>query len=67
MRFPSYKRPIRYINNTPYLIHAIIPIERCKNVKMIKEWLGVDTAFKVQREGSYWFCETIQEINWEQV
>ena len=34
---------------------------------MIKEWLGVDTAFKVQREGSYWFCETIEDVNWEQI
>lgn len=67
MVFPSYKRPIQYINNTPYVIHAIIPIERCKNVSMIKEWLGVDTAFKVQREGNYWFCETIEDIQWENI
>ena len=67
MIVPSYKRPIRYINNTSSPVHAIIPIERCKNVNMIKEWLGVDTAFKVQREGSYWFCETIEDINWEQI
>lgn len=67
MVFPSYKRPIQYINNTPYIIHAIIPIERCKNVSMIKEWLGVDTAFKVQREGNYWFCETIEDIQWENI
>jgi len=67
MIFPSYKRPIQYINNIPYLIHAIIPIERCKNVSMIKEWLGVDTAFKVQREGVYYFCETIEEAEWESI
>jgi len=34
---------------------------------MIKEWLGVDTAFKVQREGTYWFCEEIEEAIWEQI
>jgi len=67
MRFPSYKRPIQYINNIPYIIHAIIPIERCKNVSMIKEWLGVDTAFKVQREGVYYFCETIEDAQWEPI
>ncbi len=61
MIFPSYKRPIQYINNTPYVVHAIIPIERCKNVRMIKEWLEVDTAFKVQREGVYYFCEQIED------
>ena len=50
MRFPSYKRPIQYINNIPYIIHAIIPIERCKNVSMIKEWLGVDTRLKYKEK-----------------
>jgi len=34
---------------------------------MIKEWLGVDTAFKVQREGKYYFCDTIEEANWEPI
>jgi hypothetical protein len=67
MRFPINKRPIEYINGNPYLICAIIPIENCKNVSLIKEWLGADTAFKVQREGKYWFCETIQEINYEPI
>ena len=46
MIFPSYKRPIEYINNKPYIVHAIIPIERVRNVKGIKEWLGCDTSFK---------------------
>jgi hypothetical protein len=34
---------------------------------MIKEWLGVDTAFKVQREGTYWFCELVEEPEWEDI
>jgi len=66
-RFPSYKRPIDYINNTPYLIHAVYPIDRVKNAPMIKEWLGVDTAFKSNRDGTYIFCEEIKEANWEQI
>ena len=36
MIFPSYKRPIEYINHRPYLIHAIIPIERVKDQKVSK-------------------------------
>ena len=67
MRFPSYKRPIRYINNTPYIVHAIIPIDRVKDATLIKQWLGVDTAFKVQREGTYWFCELVEEPEWEEI
>ena len=66
MIFPSYKRPIEYINHTPYVVHAIIPVERCKNVNMIKEWLGVDTTFKVKNR-DFWFCEEIQEADWEYV
>ena len=58
MIYPSYKRPIEYINNKPYLIH-IIPIERVRDVKGIKEWLGCDTSFKV-RGRDYWFCEEIK-------
>jgi len=67
MVFPSHRRKARYINNNLYIIHAVIPIERVKNATMIKEWLGVDTAFKVQREGTYWFCELVEEPEWEDI
>tara|TARA_Y200000002_G_C22618321_1_gene637026 strand:+ start:140 stop:343 length:204 start_codon:yes stop_codon:yes gene_type:complete len=67
MIYPSYKRPIHYINNTPYVVHAIIPIHRIKDVRLVKEWLGCDTAFKLAREGNYWFCVEIEEANWEYV
>lgn len=67
MIFPSHRRKARYINNNLYIIHAVIPIDRVKSAPLIKEWLGVDTAFKVQREGTYWFCEEIKEIDWEDV
>jgi len=66
MIYPSYKRPIEYINHVPYLIHAVIPVDRVRNAKMIKEWLGVDTAFKFKGT-HYWFCEEIKEANWENV
>lgn len=64
-RFPSYKRPIQYINNVPYLVHAIYPIVSIKDANLVKEWLGVDTAFKSNRDGTYIFCEEIKEIDWE--
>ena len=66
MVFPSYKRPIEYINKKPFLINSIMPIDRVRNANMVKEWLGVDTAFKVKNR-DYWFCEEIQEANWEQL
>lgn len=67
MVFPSYKRPIEYINKKPFLIHSIMPIDRVRNANMVKEWLGVDTTFKVQREGTYWFCELVEEPEWENI
>ena len=66
MIFPSHRRKARYINDNLYIIHAVIPIDRVKSAPLIKEWLGVDTAFKV-KNADYWFCEEIQEANWEQL
>jgi hypothetical protein len=67
MIFPSNKRKARYINENLYIVHAVISIDRVKNPTMIKEWLGVDTTFKVQREGTYWFCELVEEPEWEEI
>tara|TARA_Y100000992_G_scaffold137444_1_gene90999 strand:+ start:778 stop:1014 length:237 start_codon:yes stop_codon:yes gene_type:complete len=67
MIYPSYKRPIERINDKLYIIHAIIPIDRIRNVKGVKDWLGCNTAFKVAREGNYWFCDEIEEADWEYV
>ena len=67
MRYPSYKRPIEYINNNPYLIYAVYPITSIKDAKLVKEWLGCDTAFKNNREGTYLFCDSIQDVSYESV
>ena len=40
---------------------AVYPIERCRDVPTIKQWLGCD-AFKVNSKGEYWFCDEIQDI-----
>lgn len=66
-RIPSYKRPIQYINNKPYLVYAVYPIVNIKDAKLVKEWLGVDTAFKDNRNGNYIFCEEIEDIEWETI
>jgi len=63
-RFPKYKGPIQYINNTPYQICAIFPIQDVKNAPLIKEWLECDTAFKNNREGVYYFCDKIEDLEW---
>ena len=35
------------------------PIDRVKDVSLIKEWLGVDVVLR--RDNIMYFCETIQE------
>ena len=67
MRFVPYKRRIERINDKLYVIYAVYPIERCRDVPTIKQWLGCDTAFKVNSKGEYWFCDEIQDIEWEYV
>jgi hypothetical protein len=67
MIFPSYKRPIEYINKKPYQLFGVIPIDRVKDATLIKQWLGVDTVFKVNSKGEFWFCNEVQEAIWEEI
>jgi len=66
-RLPIHKRYIQYINNTPYMVHAVYPIVRVLDAPAIKDWLGVDSAFKDNRNGNYIFCDEIEEISWEDI
>ena len=66
-RYPNYKGPVEYINNTPYQVVATFPITRVKDAVLIKKWLGCETAFKSNRNNLYIFCNEIQEIGWEDV
>jgi hypothetical protein len=61
--FPNRYRPIQYINKIPFLIHAIVEIEKVESkVNEMKEYLGCDTAFKNLKENVYYFCEEIKEV-----
>lgn len=66
-RYPNYKGPIDYINNTPYQVVATYPITRVKDAKLIKEWLGCDSAFKSNRDNLFIFCNEIKDIEWEDI
>lgn len=66
-QYVSYKRPIQEINNELYLIHAEYPVNRIKDVNLVKEWLGVDQVFKSHRDGTYLFCELIKEPEWTDI
>jgi hypothetical protein len=59
--YPSYKRPIEYINDRAYIIHAVFPIDRVKDSPGLKEWLGCETTFKSNQNGTYVFCSKIEE------
>jgi hypothetical protein len=61
MRYPSNRKPLREINGNLYEVVADYPIEIVVDPSGIKEWLGCDTAFKVNREGVYMFCIKIED------
>lgn len=61
MRYPSYKRPIQQINNDLYQIVAEWAIDRIKDPRGVKEWLGCEVAFKNNQRGTYMFCNKIEE------
>ena len=65
--FHNRAQPIRQINNSVYLIQATIPIERVSNVDDVKRYLGSDVAFKVNKEGVFYFCSEIQEAEYEEI
>lgn len=60
-------QPIQYINKIPYLIYATFPIDSMGDVSDMKKYLGVDTAFKHLKQGVYFFCNQIKEIEFEEI
>ena len=67
--YPNRNAPIRNINNTLYIIQAILPIESFSTVRIedMKDYLGSDTAFRVGKEGVYYFCTEIEEAQIEEI
>jgi hypothetical protein len=61
MRYIKNNRPIRSINENLYQIYAEYPIDRIKDVQGLKEWLGCETTFKSNQNGTYIFCSKIEE------
>lgn len=62
MRYPFNKRPLREINGILYEVVADYSIDKVLDPVGIKEWLGCDTAFKVNRDGIYMFCLKIDDV-----
>lgn len=67
MIYTNKSQPIQYINKTPYLIHAVFPITEVKNVVDLKNYLGVDTAFKQNSTGNFIFCNEVTEPEYEEI
>jgi len=65
--YTNKSQPIQYINKTPFLVHAVFPISHIKDVNGIKEYLGVDTAFKQNSTGVFIFCNEIKEHEFEEI
>lgn len=66
-RFPHKPYSLEVINGTMYEILAEYPITKVLNASLVKQWIGADTAFKVNRNGVYIFCREVQDIEWEDV
>jgi len=66
-RFIGNPYPLEIINGKMYEVRAEYPITKVLDANLIKKWLGVDTAFKVNRNGSYIFCNEIQDVDWEDI
>jgi len=65
--YPNKLKPIQYINHTPYLVFANYPIQKIKDVSLVKEWLGCTTAFRSDKQGIFIFCDEVEEVQWENV
>ena len=65
--FPNKFKPIQYIKDDAYLIHAIIPIVDITDATAMKNWLGVDKAFRQNSIGSYLFVEKIDGAEFEEI
>lgn len=61
-RISPIRREIKYINNVPYILKAVYPIDRIKDASGLKQWLGCTHAFKVVKHGVYYFCDEIEEV-----
>jgi hypothetical protein len=62
MIYITKHRPIQYINGNPYLIHATWKIPKVTNVQDLKEYLGCNTVFRNDKEGVFYFCNEIEEV-----
>lgn len=66
-RFVTNKRPIVEINKNLYIVHAEYPMNKIKDTNLVRDWLGVEHVFKSHRDGTYIFCELIEEPEWKDI
>ena len=52
------------VNDGLFEVQRTFPEDRVTNVDLVKEWLDSEIVFR--KDGLYYFCKTIQEIEYEQ-
>ena len=52
------------VNDGLFEVLRTFPEDRVTNVDLVKEWLDSEIVFR--KDGLYYFCKTIQEIEYEQ-
>jgi len=67
--FHNRAQPIQSINDTLYLIQAMFPIDTINpgRIDAMKQFLGSDVAFRVNKENHFYFCTKIEDVNFEEI
>ena len=66
--YPNRLQPIRNINQNLYLVKAVLPIEMIGDrIEDMKNYLDCEIAFKVNKEGAFYFCSEIEEVDYEEI
>jgi hypothetical protein len=67
--FHKRAQQIRYINNSLYIVQAILPIPTVEKVKVedVKKYLDSEVAFRVNKEGVFYFCRQVAEAEYEEI
>lgn len=64
MRNSGLRYPLQVINDELYEVIAEYPIAKCETFyNEIKNWLGCDKVFKINKKNIYIFCRQVETVD----
>lgn len=60
----SISRTFIKVNDGLFQVLRTFSEERVKNVDLVKEWLDAEIVFR--KDGNFYFCKQIQDLEYEQ-